>query len=408
MITDEQNFTGEQVVDAQKVDVGAILLVAPYSRIPLDGVVVKGNSTIDTSAVTGESLPVDISVDSTVLSGMMNLNGLIYIKTTKAFSESTATRILKLVEEAASKKSNREKVIARFAKIYTPIMIALAFVVAILPPLLNLGSWSTWLYRALICLVASCPCAIVISVPLAYFSYIGVCSKKGVLVKGAKYLDVLATLDAVVWDKTGTLTQGVLSVSEIKTFSTKYSESDILDLCATLEKHSTHPIANAIKAKSTNVADIQMSEYVEIAGHGTQAIINEKTYKCGGQNFLNTQQKQDYKGYNVYLLEENIVIGAIKLADTVRKEANIVISELNKSDVESGNGRVACVLIDEAQFLKRHHVLECAKIVDELKIPVMAFGLKNDFQNHFGVVSHVRSDPKNYDIYVYVLYIHIS
>ena len=249
----------ERTVAAEDVQIGTTVVVKPYERIPLDGVVLSGKTTVDTSALTGESLPVEVEEGSEVMSGSINGNGLIHIKTTKVFGDSTATRILNLVEDAAAQKGKNEKLISRFASVYTPIVIAIAALIAIVPPLLGLGAFSEWLYRALVCLVASCPCAIVISVPLSYYSGIGAASKVGVLVKGGKYLEALAEADSFVFDKTGTLTSGKRSVDKVNATS-NYSEDEVLAYAAACEKYSTHPIAIAIKDKANLAAVISAAK----------------------------------------------------------------------------------------------------------------------------------------------------
>lgn len=251
--------------------------------MPLDGVITKGSSSLDVSALTGESLPQSVSEGSEVLSGSMNGEGLLTIKTTKEFGDSTATRILRLVEDAAAQKGQREKLITRFANIYTPIVVGLAFLIAVLPPLLDFGSFSLWVYRALVVLVASCPCAIVISVPLAYFAGIGAASRMGVLIKGGKYLEALAKADAFVFDKTGTLTTGKITVSSVYAYN-GFTEKDVLSLAAACEKYSSHPIAIAIKEK--NVADeITLTDYREVAGCGTSAVYSGKQIPAATQSF---------------------------------------------------------------------------------------------------------------------------
>ena len=217
----------EKTVDANTVAVGSVIIVGPHERVPLDGIVLKGSSTIDASALTGESLPIEVGEGGEVLSGSMNGEGLLTLKTTKAFGDSTASRILRLVEDAAAQKGKREKLITRFANIYTPIVVGLAVLIAALPPILGFGSFQMWLYRALIVLVASCPCAIVISVPLSYYSGIGAGSRMGVLIKGGKYLEALAKADCFAFDKTGTLTTGKVSVSAVHAYN-GYREDDIM------------------------------------------------------------------------------------------------------------------------------------------------------------------------------------
>ena len=324
----------ETVVPAESVKTGSIITVKPYERLPLDGVVTKGKSTLDTSALTGESLPVDISVGSEVMSGAINGNGLIEIRTTKEYGNSTASRILQLVEDAAARKGQKEKLITRFASIYTPIVIIIAAAIAFIPPLLGLGEFTEWIYRALVCLVASCPCAIVISVPLSYYSGIGAASKIGVLIKGGKYIEALAKADSFVFDKTGTLTSGRLEVENITTFGT-YGESEVLALAAACEKHSVHPVATAIKKKAENLKLPQLSDYSEAAGHGTSAVYNGKKLECGGIKILSDEQKKLAGNASVFVVYDGELIGALSVSDTVRAESQEVISKLKKLVVKN-------------------------------------------------------------------------
>ena len=211
----------ERTVKAEEVPIGSTILVKPHERVPIDGIIISGTTTLDNSALTGESVPVEAQPDDSVMSGAINGDGLVKIRTTKAFGESTAARILDLVEDAAAKKGKREKLISKFASIYTPVIILIAVFIAAVPPIAGIGSFSQWLYRSLVILVASCPCAIVISVPLSYYSGIGCASRNGVLIKGGKYLEALAKADTFAFDKTGTLTTGELSVNRIESFSKK-------------------------------------------------------------------------------------------------------------------------------------------------------------------------------------------
>lgn len=324
----------DTVVPAESVKTGSIITVKPYERLPLDGVVTSGKSTLDTSALTGESLPVDISVGSEVMSGAINGNGLIEIRTTKEYGNSTASRILQLVEDAAARKGQKEKLITRFASIYTPIVIIIAAAIAFIPPLLGLGEFSEWIYRALVCLVASCPCAIVISVPLSYYSGIGAASKIGVLIKGGKYIEALAKADSFVFDKTGTLTSGRLEVENIITFGT-YGESEVLTLAAACEKHSVHPVATAIKKKAENLKLPQLSDYSESAGHGTSAVYNGKKLECGGIKILSDEQKKLAGNASVFVVYDGELIGALSVSDTIRTESQEVISKLKKLGVKN-------------------------------------------------------------------------
>lgn len=325
----------ETTMSAESIEIGSTIVVKPYERIPLDGIVIEGNSAIDTSALTGESLPVDISEGSEVLSGSINGSNLIKIKTAKEFGDSTATRILRLVEDAAAQKGKREKLISRFASVYTPIVIVIAVAIAVVPPLIGLGGFSEWLYRALVCLVASCPCAIVISVPLAYFSGIGSASETGVLIKGGKYIEALAKSDTFVFDKTGTLTNGKLSVEKVTSLS-DYSEDEILALAAACEKHSVHPIATAIKEKAKNLTVPELSDYSEKAGYGTSASYNGKKLECGSVKLLDEKQKALITDNATVVLTENgKLIGSITVSDTVRDEAEKVIAELKELGIKN-------------------------------------------------------------------------
>lgn len=326
----------EKSMPAEQISVGSTIIVKPYERVPLDGVIISGTTTLDNSALTGESVPVDASEGSEALSGAINGGGLIQIKTTKKFGDSTATRILKLVEEAAAQKGKSEKLISRFASIYTPIVISIAVIIAVLPPILGLGTFSVWLYRALVCLVASCPCAIVISVPLAYYSGIGAASKLGILIKGGKYLEALSKADTFVFDKTGTLTTGKLSVSKVIAFS-DFSSNEVLALAASAEKYSAHPIAAAIREKASNIELPQLSDYSESAGHGVSAIYEGKRLECGGAKLLSDEQKHKFanEDVSVFVLLDGDVIGAIGVTDTLRAETENVISQLHSLGVKN-------------------------------------------------------------------------
>ena len=319
----------EKTVPAESVRTGSVITVKPHERIPLDGIIIDGSSTIDNSALTGESLPQSVAEYSEVLSGGINGDGLLRIETTKEFSESTAARILRLVEDAAANKGKQEKFISRFASVYTPAVIGISLLIAVLPPLLGLGSFSQWIYNALVVLVASCPCAIVISVPLSYYSGIGAASKNGVLIKGGNYLEALAKADVFAFDKTGTLTKGDLTVSRVYTYG-GYGEDEVLSLAAACEKYSVHPIAQAIKESAQ--AEIKgLSDYKEIAGRGTCAVFNGKKLACGNERLLSCPVPAELKDRPaVYLVYDGELVGAIELSDAVRDEAKGVISGLKK------------------------------------------------------------------------------
>lgn len=326
----------ETIIQANQVEEGSTIIVKPYERIPLDGVIISGTTTLDNSALTGESVPVDATVGSEVLSGSINGNSLISIRTTKKFGDSTATRILKLVEDAAAQKGKSEKLISRFASIYTPIVILISVIIAVLPPLAGFGEFSEWLYRALVCLVASCPCAIVISVPLAYYSGIGSASKSGILIKGGKYLEALSKADTFIFDKTGTVTTGKLSVNRVISFS-DYNSSEVLAFAASAEKYSSHPIAAAIREKANGIKLPQLSDYQESAGHGVSANFNGEKLECGSIKILTEEQRQKYSNaeVSVFVILGGVVIGAIGVSDTVRAEAKSIISELHNLGVKN-------------------------------------------------------------------------
>lgn len=328
-------INGKEVVKAaEEVKIGSTVVVKPHERVPLDGVISKGNTTLDASALTGESVPVDAEVGSEVMSGMINGNSLIEIKTTKKFGDSTAARIIRLVEDAAAAKGESEKLISRFAALYTPIIILISIIVAVVPPLLGLGSFEVWIYRALVCLVASCPCAIVISVPLSYYSGLGASSKISVLIKGGKYIEALARADAFVFDKTGTLTTGELTVNRVFAYG-DYSSSDIIGLAASCERYSSHPVAMAIKAKAEDTDLPELTDYSEKAGHGVTAEYKGKKLICGGARILSEKQRElAEKSASVYVIYDGELIGAISVSDTLRPEAKSVIAELRELGVK--------------------------------------------------------------------------
>ncbi len=323
----------EHVHPAEEVAIGSVILVKPHERIPLDGVVLEGSSALDVSALTGESLPQTVATGSEVLSGAMNGDGMLKLQTTKGFGDSTATRILRLVEDAAAQKGTREKFITRFANIYTPVVVALAILIAIVPPLCGLGSFPEWIYRALVVLVASCPCAIVISVPLAYYSGIGAGSRMGVLIKGGKYLEALAKADAIAFDKTGTLTTDKITVAGVHAYG-GYDEETVLSLAAACEKYSSHPIAQAIKERGGAMLPM-LTDYKEIAGCGTSAKRGGKTLCCGNAKLLRKGVPQELRDKNaVFLTCDGALIGAVEISDTLRSEAKAVIAELNALGVK--------------------------------------------------------------------------
>lgn len=312
----------EKTVKAENVEIGTEIIIKPFSKIPLDCIVTEGKTSVDTSAITGESMPISAETGTELLSGMVNGENLIKAKTTKLLKDSTASRIIKLVEDASITKSNSEKLITRFASVYTPIVIIISLIIMFIPPIF-FGNISEWIYRGLVCLVASCPCAIVISIPLAYYSGIGAASKLGVLFKGGKFLEALAKSDTIAFDKTGTLTEGILTIEDIIPYK-NYTENEILALGASVEKNSTHPIAKAI-VNSYKGEFVEMDNYIEQPGGGVNAKYKGKTIKCVGIRNLEITPKEKADAYLVY---DGGIIGAFKLKDKTRNEAERVISEL--------------------------------------------------------------------------------
>ena len=321
-----------RAVPAEEVAVGTEITIKPHERIPLDCVVTQGEGGVDTSAITGESMPVFCREGSELLSGMLNGDTLLKARTTKVCGDSTAARIIKLVEEASVSKSNNEKLITRFARFYTPIVVLISLAIALIPPIF-LGNIGVWIYRGLVCLVASCPCAIVISVPLAYYSGIGAASKKGVLIKGGRYLEALAAADTVLFDKTGTLTEGQPKVTEVRAYR-GYSEDEVLRLAAGCERNSAHPIAKAITESCRDVLP-DMTDYTETAGHGVSAVYNGKRIHCGGSKLLaESGIKNEHPEGGVFVIYDNEVIGSITVSDKLRAEAPDVVAKLRKSGVK--------------------------------------------------------------------------
>lgn len=324
---------GERVVPAEQVQIGDVISVHPYERIPLDGKILTGNSSLDSSALTGESMPLEAEPGTEVLSGMMNGQGLITVEVTNDFSNSAASRIIDMVESSAARKGHAEKLITRFAAIYTPIVIVLAVLLMAIPPLLGLGAFTTWFYRALIFLVASCPCALVISVPLGFFAGIGAQSKNGVLVKGGKYVEVLSHPDAVVFDKTGTLTSGKLSVTEIVSTGS-LSQQELLQLAASAEQYSSHPAAQAVLAANTGEL-LPAADPNEIAGQGVVARVNERQILCGRQPLMD-RYGVETKGHkaSIFIAVDGKLEGMLQLADTVKPDSTEAVRRLKELGVK--------------------------------------------------------------------------
>lgn len=325
-------------VDPDEVQIGDIIVIKVGEKIPLDGKVIEGSSTIDTSALTGESVPREVEVGSDILSGCININGVITAEVTQEFGESTVSKILDLVENASSKKSNSEQFITKFARYYTPVVVIIAVFLAIIPPLVIDGAtFSDWIYRALAFLVVSCPCALVISIPLSFFGGIGGASKKGVLVKGSNYLEALAETEIVVFDKTGTLTKGVFNVQEIHPEGV--SKEELLELTAHAESYSNHPISLSLKrAYSKEIDNGRISDVEEISGHGVIATVDGKKVMVGNIKLMKMMDIPYFKGELigtiVHVAVNNKYIGYIVIADEVKEDSAQAIKELKAANIK--------------------------------------------------------------------------
>lgn len=326
----------EETVDPQTVEVGETIIIKPGERVPLDAVVTKGETAVDTSALTGESLPCDKHVGDNVISGSINLNGLIEAKVRTAYAESTVSRVLDLVENSAAKKARAEAFITRFAKYYTPCVVIAAVLLAVLPPLILKQGFSEWITRALTFLVVSCPCALVISVPLSFFGGIGGASKLGILIKGANDLEALSKVDTVVFDKTGTLTQGRFEVTAVH--AQEMSESELLDIAALAESYSNHPIAlSIIKAHGGHLDKSRVSSIEESSGYGVTAVIDGKKVSVGNDKLMHRAGVQwkdcHLPGTTVHIAADGVYMGHIVISDTVKPDAKEAILSLKNNGV---------------------------------------------------------------------------
>ena len=323
-------------VDPEDVKIGDTIIVKPGERVPLDGKIIKGSSTLDTSALTGESMPREVEAGMEVISGCINQTGILTIQTTKAFGESTVAKILDLVENASDKKGKMENFITRFARYYTPVVVFAALALAILPPLVTGQAFSIWIYRALTFLVISCPCALVISIPLSFFGGIGGASKIGVLVKGSNYLEALAYTETVVFDKTGTLTKGSFAVTEIH--ANGMEDEELLELAAYAEDYSNHPISLSIqKAYGKKIDNSRITDVQEIAGHGVQAVIDGMTVLAGNAKLMEREHisytAPNAIGTVVYVAFDGRYAGCIVIADEVKADAPAAIKELKAAGI---------------------------------------------------------------------------
>ena len=333
-----------EAVDPDEVEVGTIIVVKPGEKIPIDGEVVEGSSTLNTSALTGESLPREVESGDEVISGCININGLLKIRTTKEFGESTVSKILDLVENASSRKSKAEDFISKFARVYTPAVVAAAIALALVPPFVRMGfmgvpaDWDVWIYRALTFLVISCPCALVISIPLSFFAGIGGASKAGVLVKGSNYLETLSKVKTVVFDKTGTLTKGVFQVTAAH--PQEMSEKELLHLAAHVERYSTHPIAASLRAAYSNESDSCRVEAVEeIAGEGIRAHVNGNVVCVGNSKMMEAVGAEWYDchrhaaGTVIHVSINGRYAGHVVISDVVKETSKAAIAALKSVGV---------------------------------------------------------------------------
>lgn len=325
-------------VNPDEVKIGETIIIKPGEKIPLDGVIVEGKTTLDTKALTGESMPKEVYEGDEILSGCINQNGVIKIKVTKEFGESTVSKILDLVENASSKKSKSENFITKFAKYYTPVVVIIAVILAIIPPLFIKGqSYNDWIYRALSFLVVSCPCALVISIPLGFFGGIGGASKIGILIKGSNYLEALSNVETVVFDKTGTLTKGVFEVQKVNAVG--ISKNELLKIAAYSEYYSNHPISKSIKkAYGRTIDEKEIIKTQELSGLGISAKINNRDVLIGNEKLMNEYKISFTKcsdiGTILYVAIEGKYVGYIIIADTIKEDSKTAITELKKNNIK--------------------------------------------------------------------------
>ena len=324
-------------VDPDDVNIGDIIIIKPGEKVPLDGTVIEGNTSIDTKALTGESLPREIAPGDEILSGSINISGLIKVKVSKEYGESTVSKILDLVENASSKKSKSENFITKFAQYYTPIVVIIAVLLVVVPVIFFGGEFSDWIYRALSFLVVSCPCALVISIPLSFFGGIGGASKMGILIKGSNYLEAIASTEIIVFDKTGTLTEGIFEVQKVN--AKDIDENDLIETAAYAECYSNHPISISVKrayGKQIDKSKIKSTE--ELSGRGIVAIINGKNVLVGNEKLLNENniefEKNNDIGTILYVAIDKKYVGNIVIADKIKEDAKDSIMSLKKSNIK--------------------------------------------------------------------------
>ncbi|MBP5484132.1 MAG: cadmium-translocating P-type ATPase [Bacteroidales bacterium] len=381
-----------QTVRPEEVTPGEIIVIQPGEKVPMDGIVIEGHSSLDTVALTGESVPRSVHEGNEILSGCVNQTGVLRVRTTKAFGESTAAKILDLVENAAESKSKSESFITKFARVYTPIVVALALAVAIIPGLIT-GEWATWIYRGLLFLVVSCPCALVISVPLTFFGGLGGASKKGILIKGSNLMDKLADVNTVVFDKTGTLTEGVFEVTAVH--PEVIDQKELLHLAAHVERHSTHPIAMALRNAYPDENDnCTVEDIQETAGHGIIATINGRTVAVGNSKLMEklgaAWHSCHHQGTIIHVAIDNEYAGHIVISDRIKADSAEAIKALKAEgvhrtvmltgDQESVAAAVATKLgLDEfhAQLLPADKVAQVERLLQEGTLAFVGDGIND-------------------------------
>ncbi|HNX64245.1 MAG TPA: heavy metal translocating P-type ATPase [Oscillospiraceae bacterium] len=367
-------------VDPEEINTGDIIVIKPGEKVPLDGIVTKGSSSLNTSALTGEALPRDVGENDEVISGCININGLLYVRVSKPFGESTAVKILELIENSASKKAKSENFITKFARYYTPAVVISALLLALIPPLFFNQNFSVWIERALLFLVVSCPCALVISVPLSFFSGIGKASKKGILIKGSSYIDILSKTDTIVFDKTGTLTKGNFKVVAIH--PDILSKDELLRLAALAESYSNHPISESLReAYKVPVDKSLVQNYEEISGHGINAVIEGKKVSVGNEKMMiknGIQAKScHYVGTIIHIAVDGEYQGHIVISDEIKENSQKAISLLKKSGIKTvmltGDGKATADSIAEklgidevhSQLLPQDKVSEFERLLEQ-------------------------------------------
>lgn len=368
------------VVDPEELTVGDVIVVKPGEKLPVDGIIIEGESNIDTANLTGESVPRFVKAGDSVISGCINTEGVLRIKVEKEFSNSTVSKILDMVENASSKKSVSENFITKFAKFYTPIVVISAVILAVVPSII-LGDWQDWLKRALVFLVVSCPCALVISVPLSFFCGIGCASRNGVLIKGSNYIEALSKCNMLVFDKTGTLTKGVFEVTEV--FSNEYSKEELLEIAAYGEQYSNHPVAKSIcRAYNGEYNQEVISDVTEIPGKGVRFLLNGKSVLVGNESLLNISEieipEDEFSGTVVHIAVHGEYAGCIVAEDSMKENTKNAISELRKCGAEklimlSGDKKLVAERVGkqlgldrvESELLPSDKVFAIEKILDK-------------------------------------------